>query len=344
MAQLVYPQSIDAGTPAVASEVQGNFVAARDVVNGQLEGFKGVYPNILPGSLGAQDLNGTPAYYLHGTDGVRQPGVVSGLKVTPGAGLVLNFSSGFMWALDGGAVGHTNTGGADPLIPGFINSGTVTIAANSSGNPRIDQVVGTLTNYGIGTVSVLQGTPTAAADLTNRNGAVGALPPGSIRLADILMPNGFAGPFVQNTHIRDRRAWVYGAYYRVTSTVGDQAFTSASMTDLLVGTIDARLELSGGPVEVNLAAAAFHTTGGSTSDVQLVDNGNVIGIINQLFPGTGQRRPFYRWAWTPAAGSHYLKFQVATSAATATIRATTANPLVVTMQEFLRPSSQNSGA
>lgn len=353
MAQLVYPQSIDAGTPAVASEVQGNFVAARDIVNGQVEGARGGFVNTLPGTFGMKDLYGTEAYYLHGTDGARQPGVVSGLKVTPGAGLVLNFGSGFIWATDVSDVGHTNTGGADPLIPAFVGSGTATIASNSSGNPRIDQIIATLTDYGQATISVLQGTPTAAADLANRNGAA-ALPAGAVRLADILMPNAFAGPFVQNTHIRDRRPWAYGGFGMITRNANAAAGNDYTTTSAVSVAIDAtnfsiRMESSGNPMRVTLmgrlrnsTAAAIMTmamgiaptpTGGDggAQKVQYTASDTASGVLHQMV-----------FATTP--GSYTITPSWSTSAGTATLLAQATIPVILTVEELLTINAFNSGA
>lgn len=72
------------------------------------------------------------------------------------------------------------------------------IAANASGNPRLDQIILRAydsTDAAQGTdvpaIEVLQGTPTAAATLANRSGAA-ALPQTALRLADVLVANGAA--------------------------------------------------------------------------------------------------------------------------------------------------------
>lgn len=80
-------------------------------------------------------------------------------------------------------------------------------------NPRIDQVVMRVYDHvsdGLGLrearLAIVAGTPTAGATLDNRSGAAG-LPSSAMLLADVLVPAAFAGPFVQATHIRDRRAF-----------------------------------------------------------------------------------------------------------------------------------------
>lgn len=124
---------------------------------------------------------------------------------------------------------------------------TVTATANASGNPRIDQVIATVndTTYGEGTdnwvLSVLAGTATVGATLANLTGAA-ALPDNSIRLAYVLVPNGFAGPFVNATHILDARlGYVPAASMASASLVRvfrNGAFTvPVASTDLVFDTI-----------------------------------------------------------------------------------------------------------
>jgi hypothetical protein len=207
MSELVYPHSIDAGTAITANEVQGNFDEVADVVNGQLQGGSGSDGNLAANGVTARELadliltSGLPP--LGSREGLASQPVanVTGFYVSPGAGLVLNYAGGTAWVRDDSGVLA-----ATALIPVVVTGSTVTVTANSSGNPRIDQVILTMTGYGTGTVSVLPGTATAGATLDNRTGAA-ALPSDAIRIADILMANGFAGPFVDHTSIRNRLAW-----------------------------------------------------------------------------------------------------------------------------------------
>jgi hypothetical protein len=230
MSELVLPQTIDAGTPMSASEVQANFVATRDVINGNLEGGAGASGNFKQRGITSRELadNIKPNFAWSS----HQPGVMNSgeFKVTPGAGLTLNYASGnALVEDDGGVVSAT----LEPHVP-VVNSvgGSVVVAANASGSPRIDQVILTLTSWYTGTVSVLQGTATGGATLDNRSGAA-ALPASSIRLADILMPNGFGGPFVQNTHIRDRRQWSRGHAVQMRGdNGGDETTASGSFVDI----------------------------------------------------------------------------------------------------------------
>lgn len=87
---------------------------------------------------------------------------------------------------------------------------TETATAADATNPRIDQVIATVADAQLSgadnewTLSVLAGTPTGGATLSNLTGAA-ALPDRSIRLAYVLVPAAFAGPFVNATHILDAR-------------------------------------------------------------------------------------------------------------------------------------------
>lgn len=92
----------------------------------------------------------------------------------------------------------------------YVNTGTVSfvIAANSSGNPRIDTVV-LRADYALQTVrlAVLQGTPAASpspAALTQSANILWEIP-----LADIAVANGFTS--ITNANITPRHEWVNAA-------------------------------------------------------------------------------------------------------------------------------------
>lgn len=93
---------------------------------------------------------------------------------------------------------------------------TVTLPANASGNPRIDAVILQVDDADVSgannrwRATYQQGTATVGATLTNLTGAPGqsggpALQATAMVLAYVLVPNGFAGPFVDATHILDWR-------------------------------------------------------------------------------------------------------------------------------------------
>jgi hypothetical protein len=233
MAQVNLPQSIDPNTPMSANEVQSMFVALRDTINGDLEGGSG--NNLKANGVTFRELQDAmlsivTGYPMQENEGVRLG--TDGVVTTSGSGLGLDYS-----AVDAAFItddsGIVSTGRLIPVGAmggGSIPAGSVSVSPNASGQPRIDTVVLTLTGIGSATVSVVAGTGTAAATLDNRNGAP-ALPPDAIRLADILVPNGFAGPFVNATHIRDMRPFTGRPFARVgwTGTVALATNTHASM-------------------------------------------------------------------------------------------------------------------
>lgn len=340
MAQVTLPQSIDAATPAVASEVQDNFVALRNAINGDIEGGTG--NNLKANGVTAREV--ADAIHLRGVPGgVMQEGVygTGDLKVTPGSGLVLNYASGLAWITDDSGVVASGA-----LLPANIVGSSVTIAANASGNPRIDQIVVTLSDYNTGTVSIVQGTATAGATLDNRTGAA-ALPAGAVRLADILMPNGFAGPFVQNTHIRDRRPWARGAHQRLVTTInhsdGVAGWQDVSNMALV------RLELSGVPVIAHFFARTLASNSGFDHTIRLQVDGSadavpVNGELQQTvgYNGSSPTVALGGEMTGLSAGSHTFKLRVnhASGSGTLTIFA----PLYLEIWEDLRNVGDNAGA
>lgn len=233
MAQIVLPNSIDAGTEIVAAELQSNFVALRDTVNGDLEG--GATGNLKANGVTARELADAllATMSIGKFEGVRGQ---TALAMTPGAGLVLNVAAGSALIQDDSGIVA-----AGSLIPVTYAGGSVTIGANATGNPRVDQVIATMTGYGTATVSVLAGTATAGATMTSRAGAA-ALPSDAVRLYDVFVPNAFAGPFTAEVlrtnspaftagSFRDRRPQASGIYARdwnaATSTISSAAFQDA---------------------------------------------------------------------------------------------------------------------
>lgn len=201
MTQLVLPHTIDAGSEITAVEHQLNYEAIRDVINGGLQGGSGAAGNLAAKGITGREMDAITAKYL-GIQSALKPGIENhtDLLVTPGAGLQLSYAAGRAFIEDDGSI-HTS----GLLIPANVAAGgSVTVASNSSGNPRFDQIILTLSGWDAGAVSVLQGTPNATATAFNRTGAA-ALPAKAIRLADAFVPNGFVGPFVVGTHLIDRR-------------------------------------------------------------------------------------------------------------------------------------------
>lgn len=137
-------------------------------------------------------------------EGVSGIGDGSLLVTTGGSGLNVSIAQG-------GAFIEGDTSD-DQGMYWVYNDATVTLtmdAAHAS-NPRIDQVIarvydaqyaGSANEWAL---EKLTGTATVGANLTNLTGAA-ALPGDAIRLAYILVPAAFTGPFVDATHILDYR-------------------------------------------------------------------------------------------------------------------------------------------
>ena len=268
MSQLVLPHTIDAGTEIVAVEHQANYTAIRDLINGNLEGGAG--NNLKAKGVTAREMDNDLLWVL-GPTSKWVEGIVSplSLAVSPGAGLQLNYANGQAAIYDdAGIVGYPG----HLVVVSLASGGTVTVAANVSGNPRIDQIVLTLSAFGTGgaTVSVLQGTPTGGATLANRAGAA-ALPSGVMRLADVLMPNGFGGPFGATGYIRDRRAFARGGIYVIapTSDVGPLGgafqYPANSSTPVFEVGVNQHLEIDG------VVGLANNAPGDTTGAIDLLD-------------------------------------------------------------------------
>lgn len=144
-------------------------------------------------------------------EGVLNAGDYKVSQRAAGANMSVDVAVGDAW-VDGDAT-------ADQGFYHIANDAVVNvaIAANASGNPRIDQVI--LRAYDsadagqgsdIPAIEVVQGTPTAAATLANRSG-VAAVPATALKLADVLVIN--AETTISNSDIgnlRDPRAGTTG--------------------------------------------------------------------------------------------------------------------------------------
>ena len=238
------------------------------------------------------------------------------------------------------------------------------IAANSSGNPRLDQIildVRDTTHDGSGSndarCRVLQGTATSGATLDNRSGAA-ALPGGAIRLADVLVANGAAS--ITNAVIRDRRLWARGFNARVKRTQNagggsDYTTTSGSMVDVDATNLALRLECSGAPVRIGLVARPFTNTAGSGYGMQLrtvMDGAQVDGAHSQPTNHNSATNAdlasgrIYEVTFAPAAGTHLFKLQwMVAIGGTALLGATATNALFWTLEEMAgRPFTDNGTA
>lgn len=258
----------------------------------------------------------------------RQEGVVApgDFKVTPGAGLTLGVAAGEA-AVQGDSVAqqglYYQRASAAAAGLSLVNPPDVT-------NPRIDQIVLEIKDdahdaggLNVGRIRVVQGTATAGATLANRTGAA-ALPNTCVRLADLLVPAAFAGPFVAATHLMDRRPWARGAFARKYAT-GTFSTGSGAFSDIDATNLKPRLEITAGNVvEFTVSMRVDSTVGqgfrltmdGGAFETFLPTNATLLG--NSAATSNGYHTTWQETA-VPAGGSHtfapqYAGFNSATNA------------------------------
>jgi hypothetical protein len=231
----------------------------------------------------------------------------------------------------------------------------IVVASNSSGNPRIDQIVARVYDstdgaaaQDNGAVEMLQGTASAGATLTNRTGAA-ALPATAIRLADILVANGAAS--ITSANIRDRRPWSRGAgvqvVRRANAAAGSDYATSSTSYVVVDGTnLNPRLECSGVPVRLRLDYVHFLNGAASgivdiRMDGTTIDGGIERGRDFSSTEITIGRPASVEYIFTPSAGSHQFAPYYKTTAGTYSLIARAATPLMFTVEELLRTNIDN---
>ena len=230
------------------------------------------------------------------------------------------------------------------------------IAANSSGNPRIDQIVMRVYDTADGAsaqdnafIEVVQGTPTGLADLNNRSGAA-ALPAHSIRLADVLVPNLAAS--ILNTTIRDRRPWATGAYglvTRIANAGSTSDYTSTSTTQVQIDSTNLAIRVEVGQtgvLRVWLNGTFQHSASGTLSILTFWVDGGVTSDVSPWgwnCPGANYDTPIslYRdFVLTP--GSHVITPAWQTSGGTMKLLASTLNRVQFGVQEVVRTGGINT--
>lgn len=261
-----------------------------------------------------------------------------------GANMSVDVGAGYAWvpANDPGNLGLYHT----------QNDATVNVAVTAAHAtlPRIDQVVLTVNDTTHGgdasdsaTLTVLAGTPTSGATLTNRTGAA-ALGTGQLRLADVLVPA--ASSSVVTANLLDRRSWARGVFYTAQRTAGDVT-APGSFTDIDASLFTRRFEFTGSPVAVTIRGEFNHaSTANSEWVFRLMDNGSyAVGTNNNprhTAPVAGRGQSFtVVHTYTPAAGSHQLAPQHLGGVGPPTLNASASAPLEFTVEEILRQSSTN---
>lgn len=233
---------------------------------------------------------------------------------------------------------------------------SLNIAANPSGNPRLDQIIARIydssdggNNQDIAAVEVLQGTANAGATLNTRTGAA-ALPANAILLADILVANGAAS--ITNSVIRDRRPWARGFFQQVIGVTssptpaGGTATPGAFITDMsIVG------EFTGVPVVLSFEAQLSHSVantglfvlplldGAALPGFAATDDTLVAGLSPSSVLGTTMAGTL---TFTPAAGRHTVTLNTwATTAGTITA---ILKRRAMTVEEMIRQNVGNNPA
>lgn len=255
--------------------------------------------------------------------------------------------------------GDSATGQALYLVPQHSAVINEVVTAADATNPRIDQVIlevkdNTHDASGSNLVQtrVVAGTPTVGATLANRTG-VAALPNSAMRLADILVPA--LSTSVVTANIRDRRQWARGAYARIVRNANaaagnDYTTTSATLADIDATNLALRLECSGVPLRLSLRGRATHTVAANymgfsfTSDGAYFDGATSAQAHYAAATGGANVDIPLHAAWDAVgvvAGSHLLKPQFNAQAATGTLRAQAAIPLIFAVEEIVRGNTNN---
>lgn len=147
-----------------------------------------------------------------------------------------------------------------------------TIPSNSSGHPRIDQIIIPEPSYWGATVKpqYVIGTPTNEANLNNRQGAVSEETLEStyfkwILIADIMVPNGFGTTWgTRNSatlcSYTDRRRWALGAHFQ-RQLLSEE---TSSTTPVLISPSTTRLETINGESIIMGFMASIEATANTT--------------------------------------------------------------------------------
>lgn len=282
------------------------------------------------------------------------------LKVAPGAALSVDVPAGVCF-VQGDSI--FDQGLYRCALDATINSAAFAggaIPAAHATLPRIDQIIARVYDQDVDgsgqrlwRPEVLAGTATAGATLDNRTGAT-ALPATAMRLCDLLTPAAFAGPYVQATHIRDRRPFARGFYRRLTQKAGgDYSITSTSEAAIDATNLQMRVECTGVPLRVKFGPARIaHNTAGQffvftprvdgaiPTEIDSTAGGHTVQV-----PSTGvgaSSAPF--WDLVLAAGSHLITMYARTTAGTGTVFRGTGGHVEFEVQELLRQDVSNTGA
>jgi hypothetical protein len=225
----------------------------------------------------------------------------------------------------------------------------LTIGANASGSPRLDQIICRVNDTidgGAGTdtgsIEVLAGTATGGATLDNRSGAA-ALPSTAVRLADVLVASGAAS--ITNTNIRDRRPWAAGGIILANGDNGTN-FTTASSSPVTITGTDLRLECSANTVvEATFSAFVLNSAAASVLGYFAQNGVEVTGSRWQSssHAGTNPHWVSHTVLFVPSVGSNVFTWTTwATGGGTATITNSGGVRWHASYREHVRPNASNS--
>lgn len=278
---------------------------------------------------------------------------VNDLKVTQraaGATMQVDVAAGAGWVQ-----GDTNARQGKYHV---INDATITtaaLAANASGNPRVDSIILHVYDSTVSGASdtplieILTGTPTAGAQIATPTAALyragaAALPATAMLLADVIVASGAAS--VVNANINDRRQWALGAHYSMGGTNAGN-YTVVSGTPALpdATNLTCNIECSGAPIRVDASLSANTATVGSTNHAYvIIDGTSWMASVTWQQPVASQWVPVHIHSERIglAAGRHSFGLYVDTSAAAGIIVANTGGFLPrFTVREELRQQAAN---
>lgn len=249
-------------------------------------------------------------------------------------------------------LGNSVSGQGLYAIPVHASTVNEAIAAAHATLPRIDSVylvVQDNTHDASGQnraqVTIVTGTATSGATLTNRTGA-GAAPASSLLLADVLVAA--TDTAIANNEIRDRRPWARGAAYAYDRGSSSNYTTNLTgLTSIDATNLKPRLELSGVPVEIELNIGLIEGSAASLVTFVPTLNGVASQSRERLFSITAASTyyaPTLRWVIpAPAAGSYVIDMQWSSSTgATLTARANTANSVTFAVRERIIQNAANN--
>lgn len=330
-----------------------------------------ISPSLGHGPLTQQGTGTTPGYDAIDVRRLVSPGLQEGV-LSSGSYMVTQRGAGANLSVDiaastgDGALVQGDAVTAQGLYLVAPHSAVIneTITTAHATLPRIDQVVLEIkdtqhdaSGSNLAQTRVVAGTATGGATLDNRTGAA-ALPSSAVLLADVLVAA--TDTAISNAEIRDRRPWARGANFRIVrnqnAAAGNDYTTTAAAIALVDGTnLAPRIECSGAPVRVTLAATWSHSagTGSLLYFSPLVDSAGVNGMasvggsgsaasITAQATGTLANLGLFQWEFTPAAGSHVIAPGFGTSAATLSLLCRTAQPLVWKVEELVQQDAKNN--